>query len=430
MNAVMPNFMTMTADGAVLLHKKMLVATEDMGEIVSAKRMLEDEDAPRAPEIPVIEEDPKTAAAFEALVARLEAGSQGERSDDGDVSSSWVPIDLTMAVRVEDVEPPSLLGRSDGRCLLYPGRTHAFQGESETLKSWAAQLATVQVVRAGKNVLYIDYEDDERGVVSRLMAMGLEPHQILEHLTYIRPDEPLRTKNDELTVGGNDFCDVLESRAFALAIIDGLTEAMTTEGLDLNSNSDVATWMRRVPRRVAKTGAAVVAIDHLPKARNNQGRYALGGQHKLAGLTGAAYKFSIRRYLSRAIGSQPGEGRVLITVEKDRPGYVRGWSLGDDHKVGELVVTSYADGGVTAGIDHVTKGAITNTDLIARIIDHLTVYDGSSQTKILEVVGGNTVEVRDTLRMMAGPESGLIEVRKHGQTYQHWLTDAGRSWSR
>ena len=240
MNAVMPNFMTMTADGAVLLHKKMLVATEDMGEIVSAKRMLEDEDAPRAPEIPVIEEDPKTAAAFEALVARLEAGSQGERSDDGDVSSSWVPIDLTMAVRVEDVEPPSLLGRSDGRCLLYPGRTHAFQGESETLKSWAAQLATVQVVRAGKNVLYIDYEDDERGVVSRLMAMGLEPHQILEHLTYIRPDEPLRTKNDELTVGGNDFCDVLESRAFALAIIDGLTEAMTTEGLDLNSNSDVA----------------------------------------------------------------------------------------------------------------------------------------------------------------------------------------------
>ena len=59
MNAVMPNFMTMTADGAVLLHKKMLVATEDMGEIVSAKRMLEDEDAPRAPEIPVIEEDPK-----------------------------------------------------------------------------------------------------------------------------------------------------------------------------------------------------------------------------------------------------------------------------------------------------------------------------------------------------------------------------------
>jgi hypothetical protein len=350
--------------------------------------------------------------------------------EDRYASSSWVPLDLTTAVKGDDVDPPSLLERSDGRCLLYSGRTHAFQGESETLKSWAAQLVTAQVIARGESVLYIDYEDDERSVVSRLMAMGLTPEQIIDGLTYIRPDEPLRTKTDEDTPAGEDFVDVLESRVFTLGIIDGMTEAMTTEGLDLNSNTDVATWMRRVPRRIARTGAAVAAIDHLPKDRNNQGRYALGGQHKLSGLTGAAYKFTIKRYLSRPYSSEPAEGRVLITVEKDRPGYVRGWSTGDQHAVGELLITSYPDGGITAGIEPMAKGESVDSGLIECIIGYLKVYDGSSQTKIVEAVKGNTHEVRDTLRMMAEPDSGLVEVLKVGQTYQHWLTDAGRSWSR
>ncbi len=82
MNSVMPDLTTMTADEAALLHKKMLAVTKDMGEIVSAKRMHEDEDAPRAPDLPVIEEDADTAAAFGALVANLEADARGERSDE------------------------------------------------------------------------------------------------------------------------------------------------------------------------------------------------------------------------------------------------------------------------------------------------------------------------------------------------------------
>ena len=51
---------------------------------------------------------------------------------------------------------------------------------------------------------------------------------------------------------------------------------------------------------------------------------ALGGQHELAGLTGAAYKFTTAKFFTRATGTEPVVGRVIITVEKDRPGYVRG----------------------------------------------------------------------------------------------------------
>ena len=71
-------------------------------------------------------------------------------------------------------------------------------------------------------------------------------------------------------------------------------------------------------------------------------RFALGGQHKLAGLTGAAYKFTTAKFFTRATGTEPVVGRVIITVEKDRPGYVRGRT--DEGRVGQLVLTSYPDG--------------------------------------------------------------------------------------
>jgi hypothetical protein len=54
---------------------------------------------------------------------------------------------------------------------------------------------------------------------------------------------------------------------------------MTTEGLALGDNTDVAAWMRPLPKRFAAAGAAVVVIDHVVKNRDDQGRYAIGGQH-------------------------------------------------------------------------------------------------------------------------------------------------------
>jgi putative DNA primase/helicase len=55
----------------------------DMAEVVSAKRALEDPDAPRAPEPSVILEDPDTAAAFEALQIGRARSNGSAPSDDG-----------------------------------------------------------------------------------------------------------------------------------------------------------------------------------------------------------------------------------------------------------------------------------------------------------------------------------------------------------
>jgi len=346
--------------------------------------------------------------------------------DDEPGPTSWAPVDLESALSNTDVEPPSHLARSDGLCLLYPGRVHAFQGESESLKSWAALLACQQVVEAGQGVLFIDFEDDARGIVTRLLALGLRAEDILARFVYLRPDEPLRTRNDEPTPAGGDLQHVLADRSFALVVIDGVTEAMTIEGLDLMSNSDVACWMRRLPRRVARSGAAVVVVDHLPKDRTNQGRYSLGAQHKLAGLDGAAYKFQLVHYFSRALGTDPVDGRAVISVEKDRPGYVRGRCIED--KVGELHLTSYPDGGVTGSIDAPSDSGQPDAKLLERVLGYLAVYDGSSKNAIELGVEGRGTAIRDALAWVVS--NSLVTVELKGRSHLHWLTKDGRTWLR
>jgi len=69
----------MTFDLAALSADEAAALLQDMVELVSAKRALEDPDAPRAPMPPVIVEDPDTAAAFESLQLGR-AGSNGSTS--------------------------------------------------------------------------------------------------------------------------------------------------------------------------------------------------------------------------------------------------------------------------------------------------------------------------------------------------------------
>src|SRR5262249_2724871 len=78
--------------------------------------------------------------------------------------ASWQPVDLAPVVAGvlagELVGPvPTLLARTDGACLLYPGAITALQGEPEACKGWIVLNAAVQTLHAGGTVLYIDCED-------------------------------------------------------------------------------------------------------------------------------------------------------------------------------------------------------------------------------------------------------------------------------
>jgi hypothetical protein len=335
--------------------------------------------------------------------------------------STWAPVDLEAALEGLDVDPPVWWQRSDGTPLVYAGRTHWFQGPSESLKSMAAQMLVVEALNAGSKVLYIDFEDDDRGVVARLLSMGATPAAIRELLTYVRPDEALQDRGGKWTPGGLDYLRLLQDQR-DVVILDGVTEAMTTEGMDLLDNGDTARWMRLLPKRLADTGAAVVVIDHTTKNAETAGRHAIGAQHKLAGVTGATYKFEVLRPLARAV-FDPVVGQVKITVTKDRPGWVRGRC--EEGQVGLLEVTSYPDGGLSAAL--MAPGAETNAvdmALIGEILGHLATYEGATTRSLEESVGARGARVRGAVKAAIG--RGWIEVRKVGSSHQHHITDAGR----
>ena len=112
-------------------------------------------------------------------------------------------------------------------------------------------------------------------------------------------------------------------------------------------------------------------------------------------------------------------------MEKDRPGYVRGRAVED--KIAELHLTSYPDGGVTASLVLPSEGGDLDEKVARRILDFLSVYDGSSKNKIELGVEGKAAAIREALSWMSDPAHGWVRVEPKGLSHLHWLTDAGRS---
>ena len=91
--------------------------------------------------------------------------------------SSWQPVDLGVIVagiRAGSIvgPVPSLLKRSEGVALIYPGESHSIAGEPETGKGFIAGSAAAEVLAAGGRVLYLDFEDAPVSIVGRMLALG------------------------------------------------------------------------------------------------------------------------------------------------------------------------------------------------------------------------------------------------------------------
>lgn len=225
---------------------------------------------------------------------------------------SWAPVEL-QGYLDGTFQPitPTMFTRTDGVSLLYEGLTHSFFGEPESGKSLILLLESINRIRDGLDVLYLDFEDQPQGVIGRFLEFGCDKELLRQHLTYVRPDEKFNEESPEW--------QNLLSRRFALVVMDGVTEAMGLAGLEMNDNTDVTTFYRLMPNALAaRTGAAVVMIDHVTKSAESRSRGAIGGQHKLAAITGAAYLIEPDSPLGRG-----KRGEVVMRVAKDRPGWLR-----------------------------------------------------------------------------------------------------------
>ncbi|MBD5787127.1 bifunctional DNA primase/polymerase [Cellulosimicrobium terreum] len=237
-----------------------------------------------------------------------------DEPDDDTLPPSWRPINLTPYLDgTWTPAEPTMLVRTDSIALLYPGLVHDFHGESESGKSLVVQAEAAAQVRAGNPVLYVDFESDAGQVAARMLAFGCTPETLIEHFTYVRPDMSPHA------LAELEAWAALLARPFTLAVLDGVTDALGQFGAASKENDDIAAWHRAVPRTLAtRTGAAVVLIDHVVKATEGRGRFAIGGQTKMAAIDGASYLVEVDKPLGKGLA-----GTVVLRIGKDRPGSIR-----------------------------------------------------------------------------------------------------------
>lgn len=229
---------------------------------------------------------------------------------------TWTPMPLGGYVDGTIRPPaPELMVREDGVKLLYRGHVHSVAGESESGKSMLMQAVAAEALADGERVLYLDFESDPATVVGRLLALGADPEALRTRFDYVQP-----SADPHGTLPEAGAFHTLCATTYGLAVVDGVTEALSLSGASSMDNDEVTAWVRRVPRTLARTtGAAVVLIDHVTKATEGRGRFAIGAQAKLATLDGASYL--VEPLAPLGVGMA---GRLSIRVAKDRPGQVRG----------------------------------------------------------------------------------------------------------
>lgn len=337
--------------------------------------------------------------------------------------SSWKPIELSPYYDgLFQEQSANILTRIDGKSLIYAGKVHSFYGESESGKSWVAQIATAELLKADKKVIYIDFESDPQDIVKRLKALGVSRANLLHYFTYIRP-EGVREVSDPY------WQAILEPDCASMVVIDGVTESLTMFGGETVDNDAITRWMRNFPRTVAnKSGAAVILIDHITKNSETRGRFAIGGQAKLATIDGAAYLVEPIEVLS------PGRvGSLTIRVTKDRPGDIRRnagmWRKSD--RTQEAAVLTMDS--TKAQIQYIIQPP-TNEDELEERLAHKKLKDvaefvhanpGCSRRAVADGVKGGKDAIGVRLQELL--KKGLIDNRGSETNFILYLTDAGKA---
>lgn len=299
------------------------------------------------------------AVAFERATTMIAAAGIGTSTDE----ISTLEIADVRAILAGNLEPEEaqLFLRSDGSGLLYPGKMHTIQAEPSSGKSWLGLYACAEVLAVGGSVVYLDFEDTARGILRRMLNLGASPAHTADRFAYMQPIAGFGVTERRLLWRSVDELNP------DLVVIDGVAEALTREGLSENEATDVVKWFE-LPRALARSGAAVLMLDHVAKDAEGRGRWARGSGAKLGAIDGAVYQLKIGTSFSK---HRAGTAKLIIA--KDRPG-----GVGAIGETAALVTVTPAAGGerVTITVDpdtskHSPTDPYRPTDTMRRVFDQI-----------------------------------------------------------
>jgi len=259
---------------------------------------------------------------------------------------------------------PTLLLMENGQGLQYADAHNLNAAPPGAMKTWLSCIGVHQQIVHGKHCVIIDYEMNMHDWFTRLRAMSATDTELgLVH--YCAPDEALRVKLqygaegygvDAVAMLASEVQRISELGELTYIVIDGVTNAMTQNSLNYLDNSDIAKFWQILPQRlVLLTGAGVAINDHVPKNNNGTTVLPIGGQHKMATLSGAGYTSTASSYMSK---NPIHDGVVNLYCWKDRHG-----EIGQGRTVAQVVIEPHSDGKVTYQVLPYTGGQTAKTDM-------------------------------------------------------------------
>jgi hypothetical protein len=242
-----------------------------------------------------------------------------------------------LAGGIPDPPQPEIMFRTDANALFYTGKVNVLFGDSESGKTWIALAALVEVLGSGGRVAVIDLDHNGMAeTVSRMIALGAKP-DVLADLDRFRYCEPGDAAELDFFVA-----DLAAWRAWAV-VADSLGEILPMLGLSSNSPDEYTAANRRVLTPLAASGAAVIAVDHLPKDDGAREKGQTGTLAKRRSVNGVSLRVTVRDQFTPGCG-----GSASLTISKDRPGGLRGHCpAGKNAPAGRFVMTDDGDGALS-----------------------------------------------------------------------------------
>jgi hypothetical protein len=229
---------------------------------------------------------------------------------------------------------PEILHRSDGHALIYRGKVNILYGDSESGKTWIALAALADVLHQGGSAAVVDLDHNGMAeTITRLIMLGAKPADLSDpgRFRYCEP-----TDVEDLDY----FVTNLAAWEPWAVTVDSLGEVLPMLGLSSNSPDDYTIGHRRVLTPLADAGAAVIAIDHLPKDDDARTKGQTGTMAKKRAVNGSTLRVTVHEQFTPGHG-----GSANLVITKDRPGGLRGHCPpGKNAPAGRFVLTDPGDG--------------------------------------------------------------------------------------
>lgn len=227
---------------------------------------------------PGVARDALAAALHRALVA----GS--------DLASRAVDLGAVMREGVPPVEYLPGLGRG----IAYAVGVTGFTGHPESGKTTTVARLALDAIRADRHVIWLDHEQGAGETVRRFAALGAEPDELSEGMTYLPfPGPP----------DWDDLGRLWDAHPGAVGVFDSTRGILRALGLDEDRAAEVGRFMDPLVEFALSREIACLLIDHVAKAATDATGYARGSGDKLAAVQAQWFVKRVRAFSE----TEPGE---------------------------------------------------------------------------------------------------------------------------